>query len=73
MNLRLNVNEEERNLIRRAAALAGYRSMAAFCREVVLAEAYYIDHYGTLRENRNVAPNVAASGEQGASPRPDEE
>lgn len=40
INLRLDVTEEERNLIRKAAALAGYRSMAEFCRAVVLAEAH---------------------------------
>lgn len=39
VNLRLDVTEEERDLVRRAAALGGYRSMAEFCRTVVLNEA----------------------------------
>lgn len=39
VNLRLDVTEKERDEVRRAAALAGYRSMAEFCRAVVLAEA----------------------------------
>lgn len=36
VNLRLDVTEGERDLIRKAAALSGYRSMAAFCRIVIL-------------------------------------
>lgn len=36
LNLRLNVTEDERDVIRTAAALAGYRSMAAFCRAAAL-------------------------------------
>lgn len=52
INLRLNVTEEERDLIRRAAANGGYRSMAAYCHAIVLADADY-------REKRNVANNVA--------------
>jgi len=47
MNLRLDVTEAERDLIRKAAALSNHRSMAEFCRSVVLKEA------------RNVAGNVA--------------
>jgi uncharacterized protein (DUF1778 family) len=39
VNLRLDVTKDERDLIRKAAALAGYRSMAEFCRTVVLREA----------------------------------
>lgn len=39
INLRLNVTKEERDMIRRAAALRGFRSMAEFCRFVVLTEA----------------------------------
>ena len=54
MNLRLSVTEEERDLIRRAAALAGYRSMAAFCKAVVLSEAHYIDYFRTPRDPATV-------------------
>lgn len=39
INLRLDVTKAERDLIRKAAALAGYRSMAEFCRSVVLEKA----------------------------------
>lgn len=47
INLRLDVTETERDLIRKAAALSGCRSMAEFCRSVVLERA------------ANVATNVA--------------
>lgn len=42
VNLRLDVTEDERDLIRKAAALGGFRSMAEFCRSVVLGETQYI-------------------------------
>ena len=45
VNLRLDVTEGERDLIRRAAALAGHRSMAEFCRTVILREAKHIDSH----------------------------
>lgn len=51
INLRLDVTEVERDLIRKAAALAGYRSMAEFCRSTVLKSA------------ANVAANVAKQNE----------
>ena len=44
INLRLDVTEEERDLIRRAAALGGFRSMAEFCRSTVLDVAHRIDN-----------------------------
>lgn len=47
VNLRLDVTEEERDVIRTAAALSGHRSMAEFCRAIILKEA------------RNVAASVA--------------
>ena len=43
VNLRLDVTEEERDLIRRAAALAGFRSMAEFCRVTILEEAHKVE------------------------------
>lgn len=49
VNLRLDVTEAERDLIRKAAALSGHRSMADFCRSTVLKSA------------ANVATNVAKS------------
>jgi uncharacterized protein (DUF1778 family) len=42
VNLRLDVTEDERDLIRKAAALGGFRSMAEFCRSVVMGETQYI-------------------------------
>jgi uncharacterized protein (DUF1778 family) len=39
VGLRLVVTPAERDMIRKAAAIGGWRSMAAFCRAVVLAEA----------------------------------
>ena len=42
VNLRLDVTEEERDVIRKAAALGGFRSMAEFCRSVVMGESNYI-------------------------------
>lgn len=42
VNLRLDVTEEERDLVRKAAALGGFRSMAEFCRSVVIAETNHI-------------------------------
>lgn len=50
VNLRLDVTEAERDLIRRAAALGGWRSMADFCRSVVLSEAQYIDTFQQRRQ-----------------------
>lgn len=42
-NLRLDVTESERDMVRRAAALAGFPSMAEFCRAAVLERARAID------------------------------
>lgn len=43
VHIRLDVTEEERNSIRRAAALGGFRSMAEFVRITVNQEATHID------------------------------
>jgi uncharacterized protein (DUF1778 family) len=61
VNLRLDVTEDERDMIRRAAALSGYRSMAEFCRDSVLRSAHDADsgHRIRHREKSNVANNVA--------------
>lgn len=48
VNLRLDVTEDERDLIRKAAALGGFRSMAEFCRMVVLQEAETIERTRTV-------------------------
>lgn len=60
INLRLNVTEDERDLIRRAAANGGYRSMAAYCHAIVVADAQY-------REKLNVANSVARRVSEGRS------
>lgn len=60
INLRLNVTEEERDLIRKAAANGGYRSMAAYCHAIVVADAQY-------REKLNVANSVAQRITEGSS------
>jgi uncharacterized protein (DUF1778 family) len=51
VNLRLDVTEEERDLIRKAAALGGFRSMADFCRSIVTSEAHYIVEMVPKRNN----------------------
>ncbi len=43
VHIRLDVTEDERNMVRRAAALGGFRSMAAFVRDIVTKEAQSID------------------------------
>jgi uncharacterized protein (DUF1778 family) len=55
MNLRLSVTEAERDMIRRAAANSGYRSMAAYCHAVITADAEYREGL----QRANVAMNVA--------------
>jgi len=54
IGLRLEVTEAERDDIRKAAALAGYKSMAEFCRWVVLEAAKNELIHVRLRERHEV-------------------
>lgn len=65
VNLRLDVTEDERDLIRKAAALGGFRSMADFCRSVVMSESHYIVHQVPKRnDSQNDSQSGSASKKQ---------
>jgi uncharacterized protein (DUF1778 family) len=72
VNLRLDVTEAERDMIRRAAALSGYRSMAEFCRDSVLRSAHAADS-GHRIISPNVATNVAEKKSGENAPQQDAE
>ncbi len=54
VHIRLDVTESERNLIRRAAALGGFRSMAEMARTIITQEAMSIE----TQEQKKIQFNI---------------